>query len=125
MILLIALQAISGLFIHDDIYSSGPYYGSVSDSIEKIMSIIHHNAFDFMIVAIFMHVGAVLYYWLIKKQNLILPMITGKKSAIDIKKTDVIPNSKIPLAIIVTVLAACFVYWLVVINVPEVEAFYY
>jgi cytochrome b len=125
MIILILMQAISGLFINDDVFSSGPYYDVMSKDFEKVMSFIHHNTFDFMIAAIAMHLGAIFYYWRVKKQNLVLPMITGKKSADKVSKEDEIPHSKIPLAIIIVILTAAFVYWLVVTNAPVFEEFYY
>lgn len=125
MITLISLQAISGLFINDDIFSSGPYYGSFSKEFEKIMSFIHHNTFNFMIAAIILHVGAIAFYWRVKKQNLVLPMITGKKHSQLVDKSDAIPNSKIVLACILALACAGFVYWLVVLNVPVVEDYYY
>jgi len=125
MIVLISLQAISGLFINDDIFSSGPYYGSFSKEFEQVMSFLHHNTFNFMIAAIALHLGAIAYYWRVKKKNLILPMITGKKSAHLISESDVIPHSKVLLAIVVAIACTAFIYWLVVINVPVVEEFYY
>lgn len=125
MIILIALQAISGLFINDDIFSSGPYYGSFSKDFESVMSFLHHNTFDFMIAAIALHLAAIAYYWWVKKQNLVVPMITGKKSDKLVSKADAIPHSKIILAIILAIACTAFVYWLVVINVPVVEEFYY
>ncbi|KGJ92823.1 cytochrome b/b6 domain-containing protein [Colwellia psychrerythraea] len=125
MIVLITLQAVSGLFINDDIFSSGPYYGSLSNDLEKIMAFIHHNTFDFMIAAIALHLGAVAYYWHIKKQNLVLPMITGKKSAEQVKAIDAIPHSKVILGCLVAVCCVGLIYWLVVINAPVIEEFYY
>jgi len=125
MIVLVSLQAISGLFINDDIFSAGPYYGSLGKDVEKLMSFLHHNTFNFMIAAIALHIAAVAYYWRVKKQNLVLPMITGKKSAELVNEADVIPHSKIILAILIAIACSAFVYWLVVINAPVVEEFYY
>lgn len=125
MILLIGIQTISGLFINDDVFSSGPYYGSISSDLEGIMQFLHHNSFDFMIAAIVLHILAILFYWIVKKQNLVVPMLTGKKSATDVKSSDAIPHSKIILAVIIAALCAGFVYWLVVINAPVIEEFYY
>jgi cytochrome b len=125
MIVLVMAQAISGLFINDDVFSSGPYYGTLSQDLEKIMFFIHHNVFDFMIAAIILHVFAISYYWLIKKQNLILPMITGKKSAKEVKASDAIAHSKLLLAILLVLLCGFFIYWLVIINVPVVEEYFY
>ncbi|MEW6993843.1 cytochrome b/b6 domain-containing protein [Colwelliaceae bacterium MEBiC 14330] len=125
MIVLIALQAISGLFINDDIFSSGPYYGSISKDLEAIMSFLHHNTFDFMIGAIGLHITAIAYYWWVKKHNLVLPMITGKKSAKEVNEKDAIPHSKLILATIIAICTIGFVYWLVILNAPVIEEFYY
>jgi len=124
MILLISLQAISGLFINDDVFSSGPYYESVSKDIEKIMVFLHHNVFDFMIGAIILHLVAIGYYVRIKKQSLILPMITGKKAG-KINNTLEIKHSKLWTALLVVIVAAVFVYWLVVVNAPVIEEYFY
>jgi cytochrome b len=125
MILLISAQAISGLFINDDVFSSGPYYGSLSRELEQLMSFLHHNTFDFMIGAIVLHILAIGYYWRVKKQNLVIPMITGKKVSDQVKATDAIPHSKLILASIIAVCCIGFVYWLVIINAPVIEEFYY
>lgn len=125
MISLITLQAISGLFISDDIFSSGPYYGSMSSDVEKLMSILHHNVFDYMLFSIALHFLAIGYYWKVKKQNLILPMINGKKSSDTVSAADSINSSKLGLAFVLAVITAVFIYWLVVINAPVIEEFYY
>lgn len=125
MIVLVSVQAISGLFIDNDVFSTGPYNSIVSGDIEKLMSFLHHNTFDLILIAIALHIGAIAYYALVKKHNLVTPMITGKKDAKDVDSTAAIPHSKIILAIILALLCAVFIYWLVVINAPVVEDFYY
>ena len=125
MIVLVLVQAISGLFIDNEVFSTGPYNSLVSSDTEKFMSFIHHNTFDLVLGAIALHIAAIGYYTFIKKKNLILPMITGQKSANDVDKSDAIPHSKIILAIVIATLCAAFIYWLVVINAPVVEDFYY
>jgi len=125
MIVLVSLQAVSGLFIDDDIFSAGPYYGSLGKDFEQVMSFLHHNLFDFMLAAIALHLMAIFYYWWVKKINLVLPMITGKKSAQLVNLKDSIPHSKLILAVLVAIATTVFMYWLVVINIPVIEAFYY
>ncbi|TWX47419.1 cytochrome b/b6 domain-containing protein [Colwellia hornerae] len=125
MIVLISLQAISGLFINDDVFSSGPYYDSVSKEVEQVMVFLHHNVFDFMIAAIGLHLLAIVYYVHVKKQSLILPMITGKKLTDKINKADEITHSKLWLALIILLVVVAFVYWLVVLNAPAIEEYYY
>jgi cytochrome b len=125
MIFLISLQAISGLFINDDVFSSGPYYDSVSKEVEQVMMFLHHNVFDFMIAAIVMHLLAIAYYVRIKKQSLILPMITGKKLENLVNVKDKIKHSKILLAVLLVIAVTAFIYWLVVLNAPIIEEYYY
>ena len=121
MLLLILFQATTGLFINDDIFSEGPYYGVLNEYWQQVASFIHHNSFNLLIAAIALHIGAILYYRLSKNINLVLPMITGKKSVDEVDQNEGIPNSKLWLAAILIVLVAAFVYWLVVLNVPVVE----
>lgn len=125
MLSLVFLQAVSGLFIDDDIFSSGPYYGQLGDQVGEIMSFIHHNAFDVMIFAIALHIAAILYYRFAKQTDLVTPMITGKKPEDSVKEKDAIAHSKIGLALLLGLAVAGFVYWLVVINVPIEEEYFY
>jgi cytochrome b len=124
MIILIGLQAISGLFINDDVFSAGPYNAVVSKDVEKIMAYLHHHVFDYMIIAIAIHLLAIFYYVRIKKESLIMPMITGKKSTKYMNDSDAIPHSKLWIAAFVIIIVSVFVYWLVVLNIPIVEEYY-
>ena len=125
MLLLLLLQATSGLFMTDDIFTNGPYYDSVNKDIQKIMSLIHNNVFDIIIVVSTLHVAAITYYLIVKKQNLISAMFTGKKWVENKYVTSAISHSKLILALILLIIVCAFIYWLVVLNIPEVEEFYY
>jgi cytochrome b len=125
MIVLVSTQAISGLFIDDDVFSAGPYNSIVSANIEKIMNFLHHNTFDLVLIAIAFHIGAICYYAFIKKHNLVTPMITGKKDAQFVDKSNAIPHSKLWRALLLALGCVLFIYWLVVLNAPVIEDFYY
>ncbi|XQW85187.1 cytochrome b/b6 domain-containing protein [Thalassotalea piscium] len=125
MLLLLLLQTVSGLFMTDDIFTNGPYYDSVSKATQKIMSAIHHNVFDIILVTCALHIGAIFFYLIVKKDNLIKAMITGKKW-VEVKlSSSGIMNSKLLIAVILLALVCALVYWLVVLNVPVVEEYYY
>ena len=124
MLLLILSQAISGLFMDDDVFTSGPYYESVSGTVQKFMSLIHHNVFDVILIISALHISAICYYLLVKKINLIVPMITGYKLS-DNEKSSGIKSSKLWLSFIVILVIAVFLYWLLVLNIPVEEEFYY
>jgi len=125
MLATIFLQAVSGLFMDDGIFTNGPYSGSINSSVEAILVIIHRNGFNVILAAIAMHILAVGYYVRVKKQALISAIITGKKSAKIAEKKDSISHSKIGLAILIAVIVTGFIYWLVVINAPVIETYYY
>ena len=69
----------------------------------------------------FHHIGSNMH----ENKNLVLPMITGKKSEKDVSKSDAIPHSKLVLAAIIAICCISFVYWLVIVNAPVLEEFYY
>jgi len=124
MLILVLLQAGSGLFVDDEIFTTGPYFNALGGDIDKLMATIHHNAFDFIMIAIALHIAAVVFYQWGKRQDIIKPMITGYKTRDAVEQGQEITSSRMILAIILALLAAGFVYWLVVINAPVVEEYY-
>ena len=124
MLSLILSQVISGLFMNDDIFTSGPYYESVSSSTQQFMSFIHHNVFDVIVAVSLVHISAAFYYLFVKKSNLISPMITGFKRS-NKAETSGIKSSKLILSLVVIVVIMLFLYWLLVLNIPVEEEFYY
>jgi cytochrome b len=125
MLMLVLSQAVSGLFMNDDIFTSGPYYAGASSSIQNIMSLMHHNVFDIIIIVSVLHIGAAFYYLLVKKANLIVPMITGYKKSDGTEKNKAIKSSRLFLALVIILVVAIFLYWLLVLNIPVEEEFYY
>ena len=79
MLFLLLLQAISGLAMTDDIFFEGPLYSILSQDIYNILDMLHRQNFNILILIVFIHITAVFYYLLYKKNDLISPMITGKK----------------------------------------------
>ncbi|NTS78369.1 cytochrome b/b6 domain-containing protein [Catenovulum sp. SM1970] len=125
MILLLFTQAVSGLFITDDVFSSGPYYGSVGGDLETLFNRLHDICFTLIQACIALHLVALAFYKFTKKKSLVQAMFTGKKSSADVKKEDAINSSKLVTAIVLAIIVAVFVYWLVVINAPVIEDYYY
>ena len=79
MLLLLLAQAVSGLFSSDDIFTEGPLATSVSGSISGWFTSVHHTNIIVLISAIVLHICASIGYWFFKKENLVAPMIHGKK----------------------------------------------
>lgn len=75
----LALQAGTGLFANDDIATEGPLAALVSKSLSDRLTSVHRwNAIALMALA-GLHVVAVLYHWVVKKENLVGAMFTGVK----------------------------------------------
>lgn len=122
VLILVGLQAISGLFTSDDIVSAGPYYDSASSQIQKWMGWLHHNIFDLLLGLIALHLLAIAWYRLALKNDLVSPMITGKKV---VEESKAIRHSKLFRALVIAIAVGIFVYWLVEVNPPPVEEYYY
>lgn len=122
VIILVGLQAISGLFTSDDILYTGPYYDSASDDLQQWMQWLHHNIFDLLLAIIGLHLVAIGWYLFFLKHNLIKPMLDGKKA---VSTKDSISHSQLVKAIVIMCLVAVFIYWLVEINPPPIDDGYY
>lgn len=81
MLLLLAVQAGSGLFTSDDIVTDGPLFSKVSSGTASLLSTIHRRTFWILVAVIGLHLLANLFYLVVKQNDLVSPMVTGKKVA--------------------------------------------
>lgn len=72
-------QAGTGLFTDDDVLAQGPLRHLVSYDTARALTSIHHTIFDGLLALITLHLLAVLFYALVRRQNLVGPMITGRR----------------------------------------------
>ncbi|MEE4262397.1 MAG: cytochrome b/b6 domain-containing protein [Desulfobacteraceae bacterium] len=79
MLLVLLGQAATGLFANDDIITEGPLYLWVSKPLSDWLSAVHRLNRYLIMVLVATHVSAVLFYLLVKRENLIKPMISGVK----------------------------------------------
>ncbi len=79
MLGLLGFQAVTGLFATDAIAFNGPLYRAVSSGWNDTITSWHKLTEWFIYGLIGLHVASVLFYTLVKKDNLIAPMITGRK----------------------------------------------
>jgi cytochrome b len=124
MLLMVGAQAFSGLFVTDDIAWSGPYNAAVSSEFAGKMGWFHHLNFDILIWVVAMHVLAIIYYRVYKRQNLLVPMFTGSKPAQYVPEQEAISSSELWKALIVAAICAGGVYWLVTSAPPPAEIYY-
>jgi cytochrome b len=80
MLLTLAVQVGTGLFSNDRrTRAHGPLAGHVSKAASDLLSSVHSACFTVLLVLVGLHVLAVMAYAVVKRQNLVRPMITGKK----------------------------------------------
>ncbi len=79
ILLVVGFQAVSGLFADDDIMLRGPYAAAVGTDWSSLITKLHKWNSDLILILIGLHVAAILYYVLVKKDALIKPMFTGEK----------------------------------------------
>ena len=106
----IFLQAFSGLFTSDEIFTDGPWRSVISGDYQELADWAHGNLFTVIQIAVALHIAAALYYLLIKKHNLIRAMFDGKKT---VSEQQSITSSRLWLALIVLLVVAGFVVSLV------------
>jgi cytochrome b len=76
---LFGFQAVTGLFANDEIAFKGPLTPLVSSAWSDTLSSWHRLTEWFLYGLVILHVVAVVFYSAVKKDNLVKPMITGKK----------------------------------------------
>jgi cytochrome b len=76
---LLAAQALTGLFSNDDIAFNGPLFALVDKDLSDHLTGWHHQLSNLLLILIGLHVVAVFFYLLVKKNNLVKPMVTGWK----------------------------------------------
>lgn len=79
MIASVALQTVTGLFSTDDLDTTGPLAARVSERAVKWMTRIHHWNRYALLLLIVLHLGAVLAHWVWRRDNLVAPMVHGRK----------------------------------------------
>jgi cytochrome b len=79
MLLIVLVQATSGLFTDDEISFQGPLSKFISEDMVKVMNEIHEANHVLVYGIVVLHLIAIFYYQRIKKNNLIGPMVYGDK----------------------------------------------
>ncbi|MDQ6627066.1 MAG: cytochrome b/b6 domain-containing protein [Pseudomonadota bacterium] len=77
---ILAAQVATGLVADDEVAANGPLLEYVSSATSSLATRWHRNIGQWSIVGLaLLHVGAVSFYWLRLRQNLVAPMLHGDK----------------------------------------------
>jgi cytochrome b len=84
MLLVLATQIGLGLFaIDEDAFYEGPLSHAVSYETGRTLAHRHETVFWILVALIALHVLAILYYRIVRRDDLVTPMITGRRAAGD------------------------------------------
>jgi len=106
----------TGLFANDDIFTEGPLAKLVSKGLSDTLTGIHHTAFTVLQVLAGLHILAVLAYLIGLRENLIRPMITGRKPAAELGGEPA-PVLRSPMLALAVLAVAAVLVWLLVTQV--------
>lgn len=79
LIAVLLAQVATGLVSNDGIRFHGPLAFGVSSETSDRMTELHGTLFNVILVLIWVHLVAVFFYWIVKGENLVKPMMTGYK----------------------------------------------
>lgn len=105
-------QGATGLFANDEIFNTGPLYGYVSDATSLALTSWHRRIFDWILIAVLLHVAAVLAHRVLARQDLIGPMFSGRKPAELVDAGEAIDSSRLWLAVLLLAALAGGFAWL-------------
>lgn len=71
----------TGLFANDDVMTEGPLMKLVSKDVSDVLTSVHHLGFNILLALVALHVVAIYAHLVFKRENLVRPMLTGRKEA--------------------------------------------
>ncbi|MCA3279703.1 MAG: cytochrome b/b6 domain-containing protein [Roseomonas sp.] len=114
LLALLLAQTISGLFANHDpgfTYSQhGPLAFSVSTASSAAASALHLVVQNYLLVAIGLHVLAIMLYKLVKGHELVMPMLTGEKLLPEGTKAPRLAPGRLALGLLLLAGAAVFLF---------------
>jgi len=73
------VQAVTGLFVTDEVLFDGPFFRAVSEATAHRLKQLHGINFNILLLLIGLHLAAIAFYRIAKGENLVRPMVTGTK----------------------------------------------
>ena len=92
LLLVLGLQAVTGLFVDDEIAFQGPFAKYVSNTVVSFLSQIHEGNQVVIYCLVAIHILAIGYYRKFKGEDLLKPMITGDKEIDPSEEASYLPS---------------------------------
>ena len=114
LLAILAAQIGTGLFADDEISNTGPLIKFVSGATSSLLTSWHKTFGQWLIITlVLLHIAAILYYLLRKKQNLVRPMVVGDKALAPDVPASVDTGASRSLALVLLAACAALVTWIV------------
>lgn len=111
LLAVIALQLWSGLFAVDtDGLESGYLSHLVTFEQGRQASHMHEFAFNLAMILVLLHIAAIVFYRVVKRRNLVTPMITGRDGELDPATPALVPAGPVRF-VAAAVVAAGLAWW--------------
>jgi len=73
------VQAVTGLFVTDEVLFDGPFFRAVSEETAHRLKQLHGINFNILLLLIGLHLAAITFYRFVKREDLVRPMLSGFK----------------------------------------------
>jgi cytochrome b len=87
MLIALGTQGTTGLFAYDDIATEGPWAKFVSGATSQWLTTVHRYNEKVIYALVALHLAAIAYYHFVKRQNLVVPMLTGDARGVNAAPT--------------------------------------
>ena len=71
------VQAVTGLFVTDEVLFDGPFFRAVSEETAHRLKQLHGINFNILLLLIGLHLAAITFYRFVKREDLVRPMLSG------------------------------------------------
>jgi cytochrome b len=114
LIAVLLAQVATGLFANDGVQFHSPLALLVSEDVSTRLTSIHGLIFDLILILVWCHVVAVGFYLLVKGDNLVWPMITGKKHRAQLPAELNIVFTRLYVALLLLAVSAGVAAWIMI-----------
>ena len=112
LLAVLLLQAGTGLFANDGVHFNGPLAARISSALSDRLTSLHGNIFNVIVLLVWMHIVAVMFYRYVRGENLIAAMISGKKPRREVPADTELKFVPRRWALLWLALAAALVFWI-------------
>lgn len=112
LVTLLSLQIATGLFANDGLKFNAPFATLVDSELSDRLTQLHGELFNFILLLVYFHVVAVFFYFWVKGENLIGPMLHGKKHRAHVPPDLNLRFTRSVIALALLTLSAGLVWWI-------------